>query len=222
MQYNNLTIIGTSHISKHSVEEVKEHILTKNPEIIPIELDRLRAHALLSKKKKIKLTDIKKIGMTGIIFSLIGGYIEKKLGKLVKTKPGSEMLMAIRLAKKGKIPILLMDQDIRITLKKISKRMPLREKLRFLNDLIFSNQNKKELEKIDISKVPTEKLIEEITKGFKKRYPILYTILITERNEIMAKNLNNLMTNNKDKKILAIMGAGHKKEIEKILENENI
>ncbi len=222
MQYNNLTIIGTSHISKHSVEEVKEHILTKNPEIIAIELDRLRAHALLSKKKKIKLTDIKKIGMTGIIFSLIGGYIEKKLGKLVKTKPGSEMLMAIRLAKKGKIPILLMDQDIRITLKKISKRMPLREKLRFLNDLIFSNQNKKELEKIDISKVPTEKLIEEITKGFKKRYPILYTILITERNEIMAKNLNNLMTNNKDKKILAIMGAGHKKEIEKILENENI
>ena len=222
MQYNNLTIIGTSHISKHSVEEVKEHILTKNPEIIAIELDRLRAHALLSKKKKIKLTDIKKIGMTGIIFSLIGGYIEKKLGKLVKTKPGSEMLMAIRLAKKEKIPILLMDQDIRITLKKISKRMPLREKLRFLNDLIFSNQNKKELEKIDISKVPTEKLIEEITKGFKKRYPILYTILITERNEIMAKNLNNLMTNNKDKKILAIMGAGHKKEIEKILENENI
>ena len=53
MQYNNLSIIGTSHISKHSVEEVKDHILTKNPDIIAIELDRSRAHALLSKKKKI-------------------------------------------------------------------------------------------------------------------------------------------------------------------------
>ncbi|MBT3416554.1 conjugal transfer protein TraB [Candidatus Woesearchaeota archaeon] len=222
MQYNNLSIIGTSHISKHSVEEVKDHILTKNPDIIAIELDRSRAHALLSKKKKIKLKDIKKIGVTGIIFGLIAGYIEKKLGKLVKTKPGSEMLIAIKLAKKENIPILLMDQDIRITLKKISKGMPLKEKLKFLKDLIFSKTNQKELEKIDISKVPTDKIIEEMTKEFKKRYPTLYKILITERNEIMAKNLNNLIINNKDKKILAIMGAGHKKEIEKILKNGNI
>lgn len=222
MQYNNLAIIGTSHISKQSIEEVRDHIMGEKPDIIAIELDKLRFHALLSKKRKLKLKDIKKIGFTGLMFGIIGGYIEKKLGKLVKTKPGSEMLVAIKLAKKQNIPILLMDQDIRITLKKISKQMPFKEKMKFLKDLFFSKQNKKELEMVDISKVPDEKIIEKITKEFKKRYPALYKILIIERNHIMAKNLNNLKINNKDKKILAIMGAGHKNDIEKLLKNENV
>ncbi len=222
MQYNGLTIIGTSHISKQSVNEVKEFILNEKPEIIAIELDKLRLHSLLSKKKKLKTSDFRKIGITGLIFNFIGAYIEKKLGKLVDTKPGSEMLAAIKLAKQEKIPISLIDQDIRITLKKITKRITWKEKFRFLRDLFFSKQNKKELKKVDLSKVPSEKIIEELTKEFKKRYPTLYQVLVIERNQIMAKNLNKLVTNNKDKKILAIIGAGHKKEIEKILKNANI
>lgn len=222
MQYNDLTIIGTSHISKQSVDEVKEFILNEKPEIIAIELDKLRLYSLFSKKKKLKTSDLRKIGFAGLIFNLIGSYIEKKLGKLVDTKPGSEMIIAIKLAKQEKIPISLIDQDIRITLKKITKNITWKEKFRFLKDLFFSKQNKKELRKIDLSKVPSEKIIEELTREFEKRYPTLYKVLVTERNQIMAKNLNNLITNNKNKKILAIIGAGHKKDIEKLLKNANI
>jgi pheromone shutdown-related protein TraB len=222
MQYNGLTIIGTSHVSKQSINEVREFILNEKPEIIAIELDRIRLYSLLNKKRKLKKADIRKIGLTGIIFNFIGTYIEKKLGKLVDTKPGSEMIVAIKLAKQEKIPISLIDQDIRITLKKITKQMTWKEKFRFMRDLFFTKQNKKELKKIDLSKVPSEKIIEELTKEFKKRYPTLYRILIIERNHIMAKNLNNLIKTNKDKKILAIIGAGHKKEIEKLLKNADI
>ena len=53
MQYNGLTIIGTSHISKQSVNDVKEHILIEKPEIIAIELDKIRLYSLLNKKKKL-------------------------------------------------------------------------------------------------------------------------------------------------------------------------
>ena len=222
MQYNGLTIIGTSHVSKQSINEVREFILNEKPEIIAIELDRIRLYSLLNKKRKLKKADIRKIGLTGIIFNFIGTYIEKKLGKLVDTKPGSEMIVAIKLAKQEKIPISLIYQDIRITLKKITKQMTWKEKFRFMRDLFFTKQNKKELKKIDLSKVPSEKIIEELTKEFKKRYPTLYRILIIERNHIMAKNLNNLIKTNKDKKILAIIGAGHKKEIEKLLKNADI
>ncbi|MBT6995090.1 conjugal transfer protein TraB [Candidatus Woesearchaeota archaeon] len=222
MQYNGLTIIGTSHISKQSVNDVKEHILIEKPEIIAIELDKIRLYSLLNKKKKLKSVDFRKIGFTGLIFNFIGAYIEKKLGKLVDTKPGSEMLAAIKLARQEKIPISLIDQDIRITLKKITKNITWKEKFRFLKDLFFSKQNKKELKKVDLSKVPSEKIIEELTKEFKKRYPTLYKVLVTERNQIMAKNLNKLIINNKDKKILAVIGAGHKRDIEKLLENANI
>jgi pheromone shutdown protein TraB len=45
--------------------------------------------------------------------------------------------------------------------------------------------------------------------------------LIDDRNKILAKNLNNLKKNQNNKKILAIIGAGHKKEIKKLIKNEN-
>ena len=37
-----LKIIGTSHIAKESVEEVKDTILKEKPDIIALELDRKR------------------------------------------------------------------------------------------------------------------------------------------------------------------------------------
>ena len=52
MHYNNITMIGTSHIAKESVSEVKNYIIKEKPDIIALELDRPRLAALLNKKKK--------------------------------------------------------------------------------------------------------------------------------------------------------------------------
>ena len=55
MKYKNLTIIGTSHISPKSVKQVKDKIKELKPEIIAVELDRKRHHALTTKtNNKIK------------------------------------------------------------------------------------------------------------------------------------------------------------------------
>ena len=51
----------------------------------------------------------------------------------------------------------------------------------------------------------------------KQSYPNVYKVLVEERNQVMAKNLYSLMTNNPDKKIFAIVGAGHEEGIIKIL-----
>ncbi|MFC1769343.1 TraB/GumN family protein, partial [Nanoarchaeota archaeon] len=55
MKYDNITIIGTSHIAKQSMKEVKDHIENKKPDIIALELDKKRVIALLSEKKKQKI-----------------------------------------------------------------------------------------------------------------------------------------------------------------------
>ena len=52
MKYKNLTIIGTSHIAKQSLDEVKEEIETNKPDIVAIELDKNRLQALFQKKKE--------------------------------------------------------------------------------------------------------------------------------------------------------------------------
>ena len=220
----NLTIIGSSHIAKESIEEITTHIEKEKPELIALELDLLRLNGLIKKrKKKLKLKDIKKIGINGLIFNLFGAWTEKKMGKLVGVSPGAEMLSALKLAKEKKIKVYLIDRDIRLTLRRISKLLPLREKLRLLKDaltiFLWGNRLNK-LNKLDLTKVPDEDTIGELKKEFNKRYPTLYKILITERNIIMSKNLNNLINNHPDTKILAIVGAGHKKDMLKILKNE--
>ena len=73
------------------------------------------------------------------------------------------------------------------------------------------------IKKIDLTKVPSQKIINRIIKVVKKRYPNFYRVLIEERNQVMASNLYELMSLNQDKKILAIVGAGHEQDIIKII-----
>ena len=221
MIYKNLQIIGSSHISKESISQVKKQVKEYKPEIIALELDRIRLNSLFSKEKKsISIKSIQSIGFSGFIFGSLASYIEHKIGKMVKVSPGSEMKTAAILAKENSIPIYLIDQDVRITLKKLSNKITVREKFNFIADIFKSLFVKTSNVNIDISKVPSQKEIDFLLKEVKKRYPSIYYVLIKERNSIMAKSLYKLMANNKDKKILAIMGAGHKEETLNLIKNE--
>ena len=215
MKYKNLILIGTSHIAKQSVDEVKNAIVEKKPDIIALELDNKRLYALTHKKKnRMSIYDIKKIGIKGYIFSIIGAFIEKKLGDYVGVAPGSEMLAAVNLAKKNNIKMALIDQDIEITLKRFSKMLSWKEKWNFVVDLLKAVflKNKKKVD-FDLRTVPSKEIIEKLIKEVKLRYPNIYKVLVEERNNIMAKNLSHLIVNNPDKKILGIIGAGHEEEI---------
>ncbi|MBL7055082.1 TraB/GumN family protein [Candidatus Woesearchaeota archaeon] len=223
MIYKNLIIIGTSHIAKQSLDEVKRTIEEEKPDIIALELDEQRLYSLMSRKKpKASIYNIGRIGFKGFIFSLIGAWAEKKLGEIVGVSPGDEMKTAVRLARKNKIRIALIDQNIEVTLKRFSKALSWREKWNFIADLFKAFiLRKKEIE-FDLSTVPDEKIIKKMINHVKKRYPNIYRVLIEERNIIMADNLSKLMDLNKDKKIVAIIGAGHEKEMVEMIKKQRV
>ena len=215
MGLDNLTIIGTSHIAQQSINEIERAITNREPDIIALELDNKRFYALIHKQKSRGLPSILKIGIKGFLFSIIGRWVQKKLGKQVGVEPGEEMLTAIKRAKKSKIKIALIDQDIEITLRRFSQALSWKEKFRILLDLIkgflFKEDDVKKLglDKIDLSKVPSKKLIKKLMKEVKIRYPNIYKVLVEERNIVMANNISNIMQQNPDKKVLAVVGAGH-------------
>jgi pheromone shutdown-related protein TraB len=220
MEYRNLTIIGTSHIAKESIEEIKRHIEANRPDVVALELDRQRFLALTSgKKSKPNLWAITKIGLNGMIFLLLGQFAQNALGKLVGTKPGSEMLTAIHEARKHNLAIALIDQDIEITLRRFSTQIPLKEKLRIFLDIItgfFPRDDEVKswgIRRLDLSKVPDEVLIQKLMGVLAARYPSVYRVLVAERNEVMANNLVGLIAANPDKKILAVVGAGHEADL---------
>ena len=216
--YKNLALIGTSHIARESILDVKKFILEKKPDIIALELDKKRLIALFNKRKP-KIKDIKDIGIKGFLLNFIGAYIEKKLGKLVGVSPGSEMKTAVNLSKDYGARIALIDQDISITLKRLSNKITLKEKFRILKDIFKGIILKKsDIEPFDLKKVPKEEIILKLINKIRENYPSIYEVLIKERNEHMAKALYKIINDNKDKRILAVIGAGHEQGIWEILQ----
>jgi len=221
-RYKNLIVIGTSHISKESVSEVRNTINKEKPEVVALELDKGRLQGLLEgKKTELGFHEIKILGVNGWLFAKLGEYAERKLGQSVGVKPGTEMLEGFKVAKENNCRIALIDKDIRITLKKISENFTWKEKFNVVLDIIKNIFSKKRRIKFDLNKVPEKELIKNLLDLAKKNYPNLYRVLVTDRNKFMARKLITLM---QEHSVLAVVGAGHEKglieEIKKLEKSE--
>jgi len=222
VKYKNLTIVGTSHIAKQSVNEVQVAIETENPDFVALELDKNRYVSLLSgERQEVSLGMIKEIGLGGYILLKLGHYIEKKLGASIGSELGGEMLKAADIASKKGCKVALIDQDIRKTLKNFSANFGFKEKMKFAWDMIKGLIIREKME-IDLNKVPAYELIEKVLGRVRGRYPGLYKALVEDRNVYMARRLVRLM---EEGKTVAVVGAGHVEgildEIKRIENNKN-
>ncbi len=219
-----ITIVGTAHVSKKSVEEVKETILEEQPDVVGIELDRGRLIGLLDKsKKETKFKDVLK--NKDLFFSIVLYFLskyQKKIGKKMNSEPGKEMLVAINSAKEINAKILLLDRNINITFKKLFKKIGFFGFFKIIFISIFkSKKNTVDINKLlnDVEKgTINEKTIEEIMSFLSKNFKTIKEILIDERDEFMAYNIKRFDFEN----MVVVVGAGHVNGIIKNLYNDNI
>ncbi len=218
MDYKNVVIIGTSHIASESLREIKKTFESFKPEVVAVELDIKRLHALNSKQpQKMSFSAVRRIGFKGFLFAVLGRYAQQKLGSAVGVSPGSEMKLAVDLAYKNGAVVALIDQDIEITLKRFSKALTWRERFRFFADILKSVFRRKKAvsdlglkgKTFDLSKVPEDELVRKLIRQFKRRYPNIYKVLVDDRNKVMASNIVRLMHDFPDKRVLVVVGAGH-------------
>ncbi len=220
MAPDNLTIIGTAHVSEKSVEEVKNTILESEPDIVAVELDVARYQNLLNEKngvqedKEIKIREIlKSNNFTMFLVSGFLSYFQKKIGEEVGVKPGSEMMAAAEAATEAGAKVALIDRDIQITLKRALNRMSFWEKAKFVYSIIASFFSKDEAIE-DIEDIKQGDALEEVMGYFQEMSPRAYEVLVAERDAYMAQRLLELEGN-----VVAVVGAGHKKGIQKNMEN---
>lgn len=209
-----VAVIGTSHIAQESLDEVKAYIEREKPDIVAVELDRGRYIALMSEQKsRPGIGAVAKIGVKGYLFAMLGAWAEKKLGQVVGVKPGSEMKQAIRSAHHLKLKVALIDQPIEITLKRLSKAITWKEKWQFLKDIVNGLVFRKQEVDFDLRTVPAEEVVEKMISKVKGRYPNVYHVLVEERNHVMIRNLRTLQARHPDKRIVAVVGAGHEQAL---------
>jgi pheromone shutdown-related protein TraB len=219
---DNIVLIGTAHISKESVEEVKKVIDEYKPDIVAVELCQ-RRYDSITKKQEWENTPINKLLKGGNAYLLLAqtflGSIQRKLGKEYGVEPGSEMVAAIDEAKKHDLKVALVDRDISITLKRAWKKMGLREKFRlsweFLKAML--GYDEEELEELDLKKLMDQDVISAMMQEFGEIAPSVTTVLIHERDKYIAKKI---LDESKKGKVVAVVGAGHLKGIKEHLEKK--
>ena len=225
VDFFNLKLVGTSHISPESKKRIIRAFNEFKPDIICVELDSQRLMGLRDKNRKGPgLSAIKHIGFVGFLFASIGGYIQKKLGNITGMMPGEEMLLGVSLAEDNNLRLELIDRDVRLTLRKLNK-IPFREKMRIVWDVVRAPFQRRNKVKFDLRGIPDKDLVKTLTSQLKNRYPYIYKVVIDERNRVMAKKLFVLRRDNPGKHILAIVGEGHiegMSEHLKKLEDSNI
>jgi len=210
-------IIGTSHIAKESEQQISDYIALEKPDIVAVELDASRAVAIFQPQRKLKITDIPRIGLMGWLFAAIGSWAQKKLGEGVNMVPGADMRAAMIAARKIKARIALIDRPIQITLKRLSSEMSFFQKLKFFGYLFFGEFFKSEKVEFNLEKVPGSELVEVLTKKLRQMFPALYKVLVSERDEFIANQIKLLKRENPKSNILVVVGAGHLRGVKALL-----
>ncbi len=211
-----IILVPTSHVAEESIRKIKEVIEKTKPDCVAVELDHTRYHALKSGNTG---SSMKGLGPATYLIFLLLKKIQSKIGDIVGIVPGSDMLTAVDFAKEKNIPAYFIDKDIGETLAEF-KKLGFGEKLSLIKHSLTASfyvyTGKGKGQKIDLTKVPEEDVIEEAMVVFKKTFPRLYKILIEDRNQHMAAQLKGLSA--KHKTIVAVVGAGHRKGLLEILE----
>ena len=210
-----IKIVGTAHVSPKSIEEVVKTIEEVKPEAVAVELDYKRLKSLQGDVQEIPIVDVIKRGEAHLLlFQIVLSYFQRKIGEEYGVRPGDEMLAAIEKAREIGADVLLIDRDVTITFKRFWSNLSLKEKLKIAYSLI---KGLFESEDVDVEKMLEEDILESLVKEFRDIAPSAAKILIDERDAYMAHNL--IDASKKYSKIVAVVGAGHKKGVEYYLKN---
>jgi pheromone shutdown-related protein TraB len=218
-----ITLIGTAHVSKESVEEVKKTIKSLQPDCVAIEPDEKRADSIQN-REKYKELDIIKVLRRGEGFLLIANLIlssfQKRMGQNVGVKPGDEMLAAMETANELNIPTTMVDRPIQVTLKRAWAKNTFMGKVKLLSTLLASAFSKEEVSKEEIEKLKNQNEMDSMMTELAEYMPVIKEVLIDERDKYLASKIWESKGNN----VVAILGAGHlpgvEAHLQKISNNE--
>jgi len=202
-----LMIIGTAHVIDLS-SPIEAYIREFNPDLVAIELDRQRWHALRS--------NLKSTG--GPFYVRILSRFQQYLGESFGSSPGSEMLVAGKVASSIGANLALIDKPILPTLRGAWKNMPWLEFRHIFGDGLLSLVGGGDFSLSD--SIQTGDFSKEL-KEFSERYPSIKNQLIDRRDTYMSTNIVRLFRKNNITRIVAVVGEGHVQGMATKLESFN-
>ena len=203
-----ITLIGTAHVSQHSVDLVKQVIETQRPDTVCVELCPSRYQTIRQKDnwQNMDIINVIKEKKSFLLLSnLILAAFQKRIAAKLDVRPGQEMIQAIDSAEEVGATVHLADRDVRVTLSRTWRQMGLWARLKLIFQLILSFGDMEEIEAKDIERMKQQDVLETILSEVGQSMPTLRHSLIDERDQYLAAKIRSAPGKN----IVAAVGAGH-------------
>src|SRR5690606_22555824 len=166
---------------------------------------------------KTDLMQVLREGKAGVLaVNLALGAFQQRLADQFGIEPGAEMRAAVAGARERGLPLLLIDRDIGVTLKRLYGGVGWWRRMTLVAGILasaFTNENVGEEE---IEKLKEGDVLEATFAEFAESRADLYGPLIAERDEYMAAKLLLALGGDgapRHGSVLAVVGAGHLKGI---------
>ena len=219
LENRDIYLVGTAHVSKESVEEVRKTVEEIKPDTICVELCSGR-HKSMTQPDAWKNTDIFKLikekKSVLLLAQLIMMSFYRRLGEKLGVEPGAEMLEGVKLAEQTNAELVLADREIEITLKRVWGYLSFWHKIKMLFQLTAGLFTQEKVDEDLIEQMKEIDQLENAMETFAKALPEVKIRLVDERDIFLSQKIRKAP----GKKIVAVVGAAHCGGIEKYIHED--
>ncbi len=181
----NVYLVGTAHVSKKSVEDVKETVDIVNPDTICVELCESRYKTITQRDSWKKMDIFKVIKEKKAVFlfaQLLMSSFYRRLGEQLDIKPGAEMIEGINIAKAKNKELVLADRNIEITLKRVWGHLNFWNKFKMASQVFASMFFTDKIDQKMVEDLKNQDQLGNVLETFAEEYPEVKKRLIDERD----------------------------------------
>lgn len=208
------TLLGTAHVSAESADDVRALIRSGEFDAVAIELCDSRHHSLDNPDalNNQDLFEIFRQGKAGMVAaSLALGAFQQRVAEQSGIEPGAEMRAALEESRRAELPLLLIDRDVGVTLKRIYHNVPWWQRFSLFSGLLGSVLSRQDVSAEEIERLKEGDVLESTFSEFAAESETLYTPLISERDRYMVLRLAEEAPPGRYRHVLVVIGAGHLK-----------
>ncbi len=220
-----LTLLGTAHVSRASADQVRAYLGSGDYDAVAVELCPSRHNAIVNPESLAKM-DLFQVIRSGkapmVMANLALGAYQQRLADQFGIEPGAEMRAAVEIARQRGLPVLLIDREIGITLKRIYHSVPWWRRFGVLGGLVASLVSREEVTAEEVERLKEGDMLETAFAEFAAERQELFVPLIQERDEYMSARLQEEIGTGTYRNVLAVIGAGHLKGMSERLRNARV
>ena len=212
------TLLGTAHVSRASVEAVRDAIASGGFDVVAVELDENRLKALTDPDTmaRLDLVEVIRSERTAMFAANLAlSAYQRRLAEQLGIEPGAELKRAVLEARHRDLPVHLVDRDVGLTFRRASARLGFWGRAKLMGGLLASLLAEESVGDDEIEKLKQGDMLEASFSEFASDSPALYESVIAERDRYMAARLREVGEGIGGEplapgtQVLAVVGAGH-------------